>query len=489
MQFQQSEGTATLRRFYFAIALTDGSAPATGQTFSGSDLQIIKGGGTSFSNFAGTATEIAGSDGLYVYEFTATELDTLGAIAFKVEKTGVRTLLMQPGEVVGFDPYDAIRLGLTALPNANAEAAGGLFTRGSGAGQINQNANGQVDTRTVSMAADVVTASAIATDAIGSAEIAATGATKIAAAIWDEARSGHTTAGSFGQGVASVQGNVTGSVASVTGAVGSVTGAVGSVTGNVGGNVTGSVGSVAAGGITASSIASAAITSAKFAADAIDSNAIAATGATEVADAVWNTARTGHATAGTFGEGVASVTGAVGSVTGNVGGNVTGSVGSVAASGISASSIATGAITNTKFAAGAIDSAAIASSAFTSAKFATDAISSGALSAGAASKIAAAAMDEAIGGHTTAGTVGELLNLPVGTVLTDAGNTALTFKTNRSETEHNHWKDALLVWRTGALAGQVKKVDVFNEATGFITVKDGFTTTPTAGDTFFLVNK
>lgn len=38
-------------------------------------------------------------------------------------------------------------------------------------------------------------------------------------------------------------GNVAGSVASVVGAVGSVTGAVGSVTGNVGGNVTGSVGS------------------------------------------------------------------------------------------------------------------------------------------------------------------------------------------------------------------------------------------------------
>jgi hypothetical protein len=53
---------------------------------------------------------------------------------------------------------------------------------------------------------------------------------------------------------ASVQGNVTGSVASVTGAVGSVTGAVGSVTGAVG-SVTGAVGSVAAGGIANTSFA------------------------------------------------------------------------------------------------------------------------------------------------------------------------------------------------------------------------------------------
>lgn len=44
-------------------------------------------------------------------------------------------------------------------------------------------------------------------------------------------------------------------VASVSGAVASVTGAVGSVTGNVGGNVTGSVGSIAAGGISEASFA------------------------------------------------------------------------------------------------------------------------------------------------------------------------------------------------------------------------------------------
>ena len=56
--------------------------------------------------------------------------------------------------------------------------------------------------------------------------------------------------------------------ASVSGAVGSVTGAVGSVTGNVGGNVTGSVGSVATGGITAASIATGAVDADALAADA-----------------------------------------------------------------------------------------------------------------------------------------------------------------------------------------------------------------------------
>lgn len=37
----------------------------------------------------------------------------------------------------------------TALPNAAAEAAGGLYTRGTGAGQINQANNGQIDVNTV----------------------------------------------------------------------------------------------------------------------------------------------------------------------------------------------------------------------------------------------------------------------------------------------------------------------------------------------------
>lgn len=65
----------------------------------------------------------------------------------------------------------------TALPNAAAEAAGGLYTRGSGAGQINQNANGQVDSRAVSLAADVITAAAAAADF----------GTEIATAVWASA--------------------------------------------------------------------------------------------------------------------------------------------------------------------------------------------------------------------------------------------------------------------------------------------------------------
>jgi hypothetical protein len=73
-----------------------------------------------------------------------------------------------------------------------------------------------------------------------------------------------------------------------------------------------------------------------------------------IADKVWDEVRAGHVTAGTFGQGVASVTGAVGSVTG--------SVGSVAAGGITATSIATGAVDADALAVDAL--AAVASAVF-----------------------------------------------------------------------------------------------------------------------------
>lgn len=154
-----------------------------------------------------------------------------------------------------------------------------------------------VDSVTAIATGGIVSGS-FATDSITSASLSTGAATEIAGAVWDEARSGHTTAGSFGQGVASVQGNVTGSVGSVTGAVGSVTGAVGSVTGavgsvtgNVGGNVTGSVGSIATGGIVSGS----------FAVDSITSGALSNGAADEIADHVWDEVLSGHLTAGTTG--------------------------------------------------------------------------------------------------------------------------------------------------------------------------------------------
>jgi hypothetical protein len=58
----------------------------------------------------------------------------------------------------GGDFSDGVRYGLTSLPNAAAEAAGGLYTRGTGAGQINQDANGRVDANMAAISQDTTAA-------------------------------------------------------------------------------------------------------------------------------------------------------------------------------------------------------------------------------------------------------------------------------------------------------------------------------------------
>lgn len=158
-------------------------------------------------------------------------------------------------EVEAVNNQDSVRYGLTALPNAAAEAAGGLYTRGSGAGQIKQTNNGEIDSN-VTHINNVVTTPVTTVKAV----------------------QGLTTADVIAS-VTGAVGSVTGAVGSVTGAVGSVTGAVGSVTGNVGGNVvgsvasvTGAIGSVGAGGIAAAS----------FAANAIDNSALATSAVNEI---------------------------------------------------------------------------------------------------------------------------------------------------------------------------------------------------------------
>jgi hypothetical protein len=86
-------------------------------------------------------------------------------------------------QLVDVDLTDTVRMGLTSLPNAVAEAAGGLYTRGTGAGQINQDVNGRVDSNVAATNSGVITATSIATDAIGSAELATTAVNEIRDAI------------------------------------------------------------------------------------------------------------------------------------------------------------------------------------------------------------------------------------------------------------------------------------------------------------------
>jgi hypothetical protein len=187
---------------------TDGKTPETGLTIANTDIKLWKRGGTTESSKnSGGATHIA--SGRYHATLDATDTDTTGELMINVAVAGALPvrLVCHVYEAAIFDAFFASGAAGYQVPIWSSASA------------------------TVNLSGTTLKA---VTDAIvlpSSASINITG---------------------------NITGNLSGSVGSVTGAVGSVTGnvggsvasvtgAVGSVTGNVGGNVTGSVGSVVSG--------------------------------------------------------------------------------------------------------------------------------------------------------------------------------------------------------------------------------------------------
>lgn len=88
--------------------------------------------------------------GQYRLDLSDTIVASAGMVTLYLKGATNMAPVLAEIEVVSFDPFDGVRLGLTALPNAAAQASGGLYTRGTGAGQINQDANGRIDVNLVS---------------------------------------------------------------------------------------------------------------------------------------------------------------------------------------------------------------------------------------------------------------------------------------------------------------------------------------------------
>ena len=147
----RKQSSTTYPLFFLMVDSTD---HVTGKTGLSPTVTISKNGG-SFASPSGAVSEVG--NGLYKIAGNATDSNTVGELWIHATGTGA-----DPTDtaytVVPYDPFDSVRLGLTALPNAAAEAAGGLYTRGSGAGQINQPANGQIDANTVKVSGTSQTA-------------------------------------------------------------------------------------------------------------------------------------------------------------------------------------------------------------------------------------------------------------------------------------------------------------------------------------------
>lgn len=185
---------------------TDGKTAEVGLTFSAGELQISKNGGA-FANAAGTATEL--SDGAYYYEATETELNTNGPIGFKIEKTGVRTTIMNPGMVVGFDPSVDIASAAnlaTLVTYVDTEVAAILAAVDTEIAAIQADTDniqtrlpaalvgGRMDASVGAMASNTLTADALATDAV----------TEIVAGVWNALLATYNAASSFGEKINSL---------------------------------------------------------------------------------------------------------------------------------------------------------------------------------------------------------------------------------------------------------------------------------------------
>jgi hypothetical protein len=120
MDIKQS--TAVINFAFLLVLSSDHITGATGLT---PTVTISKNGGA-FAAPSGAVTEIG--NGWYKLAANATDSNTLGPLVLHASGTGTDPTDMILGAVVAFDPQDAVRQGLTALPNAAAAATGGLPT-------------------------------------------------------------------------------------------------------------------------------------------------------------------------------------------------------------------------------------------------------------------------------------------------------------------------------------------------------------------------
>jgi hypothetical protein len=218
----------------------------------GLDSEVSKDGGTFTDVSPGEATEIATSSGVYALALSATEMnaDIVCTITKSNGKTAVNVMYTVSRQLK--DLAFPATSGRSIQVETDGMVHGDLKEwLGSAPNAL---VSSRVDASVGAMASGVLTATAIAADAITAAKVAADVGAEIADAVWDEQRSGHTAGGSFGEGV--------------------------------------NVAAMVNGAITANALAADTITAAKVAADV----------GAEIADAVWDEAASGHVTAGSFGQ-------------------------------------------------------------------------------------------------------------------------------------------------------------------------------------------
>lgn len=145
-QTMVQKGTANVTRYVMITDSTDGS-PETAVTITGLDLQYTRSGAAPATKVDATAlsatddahadnqciaVDATSSPGLYRCDWPDAAFATgVDKVILVVSGTGYFPAVEEI-QLVDFDPEDGVRLGLTALPNAAADAAGGLVISDAG---------------------------------------------------------------------------------------------------------------------------------------------------------------------------------------------------------------------------------------------------------------------------------------------------------------------------------------------------------------------
>jgi hypothetical protein len=122
--------------------IADNEATATAYTVTAGNVETIATLGTFAAPTASKCrfkeVDSTNHPGLYEIQIANARFAVASAKKVVISVLGASNLKQENYEIClsSYDPFDAVRMGMTALPSAAAEAAGGLLTRGTGAGQL-----------------------------------------------------------------------------------------------------------------------------------------------------------------------------------------------------------------------------------------------------------------------------------------------------------------------------------------------------------------
>ncbi len=231
--------------------IADNEATATVYTQAASHIQTIAVLGTysapSASNCRFGEVDATNNPGLYEFQIADARFAVASSRGLTISVNDAEATILDADyqiALVQFNPFDAVHLGLSALPNTACTTNASLLTSGTGTDQVSVSA-GKVLLQATQSGVTIPTVTTVTNQLT---------AAQVATGVWQDATSGDfTTASSIGKSLYT-SGNVPGAasglfIAGSNAATSITTALTANIIGNITGNLSGSVGSVT-GGVT-----------------------------------------------------------------------------------------------------------------------------------------------------------------------------------------------------------------------------------------------